>query len=241
MGQKANTATVSSRGSIGLGLAAGLMCLGLAACTGTYRAEIVGAVPDDYRLNHPITIEETLATFDIPVGRETRYLARGMEDNVLAFANGFLRSGSNAIAIVLPTGSANAATAAAISVQVEGILLSAGIPAPAIQYRSYPASALETQAPIRLAYVRIAAATAPCGPWTDNVARNYENVNYAAFGCATQQNFAAMVANPLDLLYPRVMTPPNAGRRHTVLENYQAGQPTATAHPQAATITGIDQ
>jgi pilus assembly protein CpaD len=149
----------------------------------------------------------------------------------LAFAHSFLSSGSRAISIVLPIGSANAVNAAAMSNQVEGVLISAGIPVAAIEYRSYSASAGETIAPIRLAYVRLAATTEPCGPWQDTLARNYENVNYEAFGCATQQNLAAMVANPLDLLYPRMMTPPNAARRSTVLGLYQAGQVTGAQTP----------
>ncbi len=86
--------------------------------------------------------------------------------------------------------------------------------------------------------MRLAAQTAACGPWTDNVARNYQNNHYAAFGCATQQNLAAVVSNPLDLLYPRMMTPPNAARRSGVLDAYQNGQRTGTNFPATATIGG---
>ena len=71
----------------------------------------------------------------------------------------------------------------------------------------------------------------PCGPWPDNVARNFNNQHYANFGCATQNNLAAMIANPLDLLYPRVMPPPNAARRGDVLQNYQNGHATDTDYP----------
>ena len=41
-------------------------------------------------------------------------------------------------------------------------------------------------------------------------ANTTENRNYFAFGCATQQNLAAIVDNPLDLLYPRGLTPADA-------------------------------
>ena len=212
-------------------LAIGLLCLSAAACSGTYRSAVVGAVPDDYRLNHPITISEGLATLDIPVGMETRYLPRGMEDNVTGFVRLFMQSGSAIIAIVLPAGSANAYAAAAIAVQIEQILLAASVPLELIQYRSYPAQPTETEAPIRLAFVQIMANASPCGPWPDNVARNFNNQHYANFGCATQNNLAAMIANPLDLLYPRVMPPPNAARRGDVLQNYQNGHAADTDYP----------
>ena len=70
---------------------------------------------------------------------------------------------------------------------------------------------------------RSRAKTAACGPWPDQIARNVENRNYYTFGCATQNNLAAMVDNPLDLLYPRGMTPPDATRRAVVLNKYGTG------------------
>ncbi len=125
------------RGAVKVAVAAGLVSIALTACTTSYREPIVGAVPEDYRVNHPITIGESLATLDVPVGVETRYLPRGMEGNVMAFANAFLQSGSTAIAIVLPTSSGNAAAAAAVSVEIEGILVASGILVAAIEYRTY--------------------------------------------------------------------------------------------------------
>ncbi|MCW5696041.1 MAG: CpaD family pilus assembly protein [Bauldia sp.] len=214
-----------------MALAIGLIGVSLAACSsaGTQRV-MVGAVPDDYRVNHPITISETLATMDVPVGRETPYLARGMDENILAFAASFLNARSPEIAIVLPSGAANTHNASSIALQIESIFLGAGIPSSAISFRAYPAHPGEAQAPIRLAYVRISAETAPCGPWPDDLSDDNDNRNYANFGCATQQNLAAMVSNPLDLLYPRVMTPPSAARRTGVLGAYESGADTGTAY-----------
>lgn len=205
-----------------------LLSFGVAACASANRVEVVGAVPDDYRVNHPITISETLATLDVPVGMETRYLPRGMEDNIAGFANSFMQSGTEILAIVMPSGSGNSYAISAVAVQIEQVFLGVGVPLASIQYRSYPSSGSETNAPIRLAFAQITANTAPCGPWTDNLSRNFQNRSYEAFGCATQNNLAAMVSNPLDLLYPRAMPPPNAARRDTVLGNYQDGQPTNT-------------
>lgn len=223
--------------------AIGLLGIGLAACSHGYTPEITGAVANDYRDNYPITISDQLATLDVPVGLDTRYLPEGMEDNILGFAAAFMQSGSNAFAIVLPAGSANAPATAAIALQIEDLLVQrAGVPASAIEFRSYPAQPTQN-APVRLAYVRLAASTRPCGNWNENLTRNPTNQNYANFGCATQQNLAAMVANPLDLLYPRMMTPPDAARRSTVLGNYQNGQATTTNYEGTfgLDITGIGQ
>jgi pilus assembly protein CpaD len=87
------------------------------------------------------------------------------------------------------------------------------------------------------------ASVAPCGDWTEDLARNYNNTNYTNFGCATQTNLAAMIVNPLDLLYPRLMTPPNAARRGGVLQNYQNGNATDTNYPGdfGGGIAGVGQ
>jgi type IV pilus biogenesis protein CpaD/CtpE len=44
------------------------------------------------------------------------------------------------------------------------------------------------------------------------------------YGCAYQNNVAAMVANPADLLRQRAELPPDANRRAGVIEAYRAGQ-----------------
>ena len=126
--------------------------------------------------------------------------------------------------VVAPSGSPNQNAAAAVAVQIEQVLRRAGVSPRAIEYRVYRAGPEERNAPVRIAYNDIAAHTAPCGPWPDQVAQSPDNRHYADFGCATQQNLAAMVASPLDLIYPRGMTPADAQRRATVLQAYREGK-----------------
>ncbi|MGL4289047.1 MAG: CpaD family pilus assembly lipoprotein [Phreatobacter sp.] len=67
-----------------------------------------------------------------------------------------------------------------------------------------------------------------CGQWPHDIGvgdglldnMNRPNWNH---GCASQQNFAAMVAQPSDLLRPRAETPIDATRRQTNLGRYRAG------------------
>lgn len=206
-------------------VAAGLIGLSLAGCK-TNRHEIVGAIPDDYRTSHPIVVGETLTTLDVPVGPETPHLTHAMKSNIRAFADNFLASGATALAIVTPTGSGNERAAQAMARQLAEVLEHAGVPARKIDYRHYSAEPIEAQAPVRLAYAHIRPQTKPCGPWEDQVAQSSENRHYEAFGCASQQNLAAMVANPMDLLYPRQTQTADGTRRSTVLERYRNGEPT---------------
>jgi pilus assembly protein CpaD len=210
---------------------AGGLIMALAGCAQRVSPyEVTGAIPDDYRTNHPITIEEKVETLDVPVSVDTARLTPEVRSNVAFFAQRFIESGTAIIAVVAPSGSPNQVAAAAVAVEVEDVLRRSGVNPRAIDYRVYRAGPAEKIAPVRIAFNHIAARTAPCGPWADQSSANSQNRNYEAFGCATQQNLAAMVDNPLDLLYPRGLSPADATRRATVLEKYRQGQSFTSDH-----------
>ena len=208
-------------------MASAALLLALAACKPVDSQTVTGStLPDDYRVSHPISIEEAVDTMDVPVGMNSQHLTAGMRSNVQGFGIKFLNSRSAVIAIVVPRGSANARVAGWLANEIQDALIGAGVAPKSIDIRSYRANKAEASAPIRLAYARIAAKTAACGPWQDSMMMRKDNTNYAAYGCATQQNLAAMVDNPLDLLYPRAMTPGDTTRRTRALENYRNGDVT---------------
>ena len=204
-------------------LAAGLMAA-LAGCTkSTQDTLITGGIPDDYRHNHPIAVEEMVQTMDIPVGQSSSRIPGPVLANIGGFAQKFIASGSTPIVVVAPSGSPNQAAAASIAVQTEQALRNSGVNPRSIEYRIYRAGPEERNAPVRIVFNGIVAHTAPCGPWPDQLSETAQNREYSAFGCATQQNLAAIVQSPLDLLYPRGLTPADATRRATALDAYRKG------------------
>ncbi|MCC6983698.1 MAG: CpaD family pilus assembly protein [Bauldia sp.] len=205
--------------------AAFLALVSVAGCfTDVDRNVIVGSIPQSYRDVHPITIGEQLSTFDVPVGQNSAHLTPAALANINGFAGDFMRSGSTMVAIVAPNGAANDIQAARIAGEVEYALINSGIPPSMIDHRVYQASPAETGAPVRLAFARINANVGPCGLWSDQATDTSENRNMANFGCSTQTNFAAVLDNPLDLLYPRGMTPVSPERRVAVLQGYRDGE-----------------
>jgi pilus assembly protein CpaD len=199
------------------------LLLGLAGCATDSGQDFVSAVPDDYRIAHPIMIDERLQTMDVPIGIDAG-LSTAMRGNVAGFAQRFRTSRSPVMAIVVPDGSPNEVNAVRMSHQIHDVLVGAGVPPSALDFRRYSAGKKESGAPIRLAYSKIGAHVEGCGAWTDKLEQSPANRNYGNFGCATQANLAAMVDNPLDLVYPREMTPPDAGRRYSVLDGYRKGE-----------------
>lgn len=184
----------------------------------------VGAVPDDYRTNHPIIVAEHEHTVDLPVASGDRKLTISMRETVRGAAQNYRSSASGAIRIMVPSGSANAGAASVLSTQVADVLRKEGVPGDRILSSPYPVTSPDDAAPIRIAFMAITASTGECGRWPeDMLADSTENKHWANFGCATQNNLAAQIANPGDLIAPRGMTPIDAERRSAVIEAYRAG------------------
>jgi pilus assembly protein CpaD len=63
------------------------------------------------------------------------------------------------------------------------------------------------------------------------------------FGCATQHNLAAMVADPRDLVAPRRVDAADAQRRMTVLDKYRKGQttPAEKTAAQSGTVADVNK
>ncbi|MCZ4289369.1 CpaD family pilus assembly protein [Hoeflea alexandrii] len=182
----------------------------------------VGAVPDDYRTNHPIIVAEKERTVDLPVASGDRRLSISMRETVRGAAQSYNSSASGAIRIMVPVGSVNAGAASVLSTQVADVLRKEGVPGDRILSSPYHVSSPEDAAPIRIAFMAVTASTGECGRWPeDMLANTTENKHYANFGCASQNNLAAQIANPGDLIAPRGMTPIDAERRSTVIEAYR--------------------
>ncbi|WP_143239360.1 CpaD family pilus assembly protein [Agrobacterium rosae] len=188
-----------------------------------------GAIPDDYRTRHPITLSEAQHSLDIPVSAGDNRLTVGMADNIKGFAQSYAATSSGVVQIQVPTGSANSAAASILKRQIRATLASSGIPAAKIVETPYRAAPSGDAAPIRLSYIAVTAMTGQCGQWPEDLSDNtYSNKNWYNFGCASQNNLAAQIANPMDLVGPRGMSPIDAERRSVVIGNYRAGKTTAT-------------
>jgi len=201
----------------------------LAGC-GTNKDNMsTGAIPDDYRTRHPITLNEVEHTLDIPIASGDHKPANGVQDSIGGFASDYLPTSSGTIQIMLPHGSANSGAAANVRAQIKKVLTARGVKSNRIIETSYQASPTGDAAPVRLSYVAITAVTNQCGEWPEDLQNNtFSNQNYHNFGCATQSNLAAQIANPMDLVTPRAMAPIDATRRSNVIGLYREGSDTST-------------
>lgn len=201
-----------------------LLATALAGCGSIGRDPIqVGSVPDDYRTRHPIVLSEQEQVLDVPVASGARELSVATLSNVEGFAAGFASAGTGVIYVMLPRGSANERAAAHVKGEILSAIATGGAARRSVIIQHYDATAHGPSAPVRLSYQGVEASTGPCGRWPDDLADTVENRNYHDFGCSSQSNLAKLVANPVDLLGPRKMSPIDATQRAAVIEDYQAG------------------
>jgi pilus assembly protein CpaD len=215
------------------------LSVALGACTNTTGEVVTASVPNDYRLRHPIAIQEADRSVVIFVGHARGGLSPSQRADVMGLAQTWVREGTGAIVADVPVDTPNSRAAANSFREVRALLAAGGVPPRGITLRHYHPDDPRTLATIRLSYPRIAAVAGPCGLWPEDLGpstlnNSYnENKPYYNFGCANQRNLAAMIDNPSDLVQPRPETPAYTARRTAAFEKYRKGESTTTTYPEA--------
>jgi pilus assembly protein CpaD len=216
------------------------LAVALSGCMHTgEEAATTASIPEDYRLRHPIAIEEANSSIVVFVGQGRGGLSAEQRADVMGLAQTWLHEATGAINADVPIGTPNARMAADSMREIHALLAAAGVPPRGIIVHQYHPENLRQMAAIRLSYPKISAEAGPCGLWPEDIGpsiknKGYvENKSYYNFGCSYQRNMAAMVENPADLVQPRSETPPYTMRRSIAFERYRKGATTATNYPEA--------
>jgi len=236
-----NLPSASKRGFAAAPFAAIWLALSLGACQHTEPDFYTGSVTADYRDRHPIRLVDGQRSLQILVGSGRAGLTATQRAQVASLGSDWRHEGTGYVVIETPAGAVNSAAAKATVREIKSLLHFAGVPPQATLLRQYQQPYREDLGAIRVTYTKIQAVAGPCGQWPDNLGPGLvgnerypllesENVPYWNFGCATQKNLAAAVANPEDLVQPRPETPAYASRRQTVVDKYRQGQDTSTVY-----------
>jgi len=223
------------------GIAAMITAAALLSSCGTTRPDhtTTGSIPDDYRRSHPITLAEAEHNLDVPLAAGERGLTPSTRDLIKGFAQDYASLSKGTIRIALPLNAANSPTALRLRGEIRKVLTDNEVPASRIVFTSYDAPAGNVSAPIRLGFIAVTAMTNECGQWPSDLVTGpsvIENRNYENFGCASQQNLAAQIANPNDLVGPRGMSPIDAQNRAAIIDEYRSGT-TSTDTSSSSTST----
>ena len=181
------------------------MSSALAACSNGELALDDTYVPVAHYERFPIEVTRG------PVRMEISSRHGTLQSSQINAISGFSRSassaGSSRITILRP--SAGGASGK-VARQTYQLLVQSGISPGMISQKTYPGPA---KGPVQLTYIRSVAVTKECGDWSSDMADTSSNEPYSNNGCSTQNNIAAMVVNPNDLVVPRQTTPVLAATR----------------------------
>jgi pilus assembly protein CpaD len=215
------------------------LAVALGACTHTNDAVTTASIPEDYRLRHPIAIEETNHSIVVFVGQGRGGLSALQRADVVELAQSWAHEGTGVISADVPVDTPNARAAADSFREIQSLLAAAGVPSRGLLVRRYRPEDPHQMPAIRLSYPKLAAVAGPCGLWPEDLGPSikdkgyYDNKSYYNFGCAYQRDMAAMIDNPSDLVQPRPETPSYTMRRSEAFEKYRKGTTTTTSYPEA--------
>lgn len=175
---------------------------------------------EDGARNHPILVEPSYKDLKVQFAAG----ADGMSsDDAVKFDNflaDYRAHGNGSLGISVPNGPASRAAityfgerAAATGISRDKILVSTR-------------DVANGDSRVDITYIAYTARTQACGDWSENESFTLDNSTPKRFGCSVQQNIAAMVADPRDLLGPGRMGPVDTARRATVMEKYEKGEVT---------------
>lgn len=173
--------------------------------------------------NGPTSEVDPDVAYPITVGPHMERLSVGPDASangkISTFASAYLASGNGSITVSAPSADAGR--------RVADRLAAAGVPRDRIVM-----GAMSQGNAVELSYVGYGASSPACNNWPDNIASTFDNLPTVNFGCSTQHNLAAQIADPRDLVTPQPMTPPDTERRMIVIEKWRKGEPTSSQKTQ---------
>ena len=111
-----------------LGALAGLSAA-LGACTFTGEEVVTASVPNDYRLRHPIAVQEANRSIVVFVGHARGGLSAPQRADVMGLARIWVQEGTGAIVADVPVDTPNARAAADSFQEIRALLAAGGVPA----------------------------------------------------------------------------------------------------------------
>ena len=175
---------------------------------------------------HPISVDRQMVTLILTPISGSGTLSDIDHVRLRTFADGYLNQGHGPLMIIAPQDHLDAHLMAG---NVERALQEIGVTAGAVKKTNY---AKATGRDVVLTYAHYVATPSACGVWTDTRRRDRKNLRSPNFGCATQNNLAAMIVDPHDLIAPADMTSPDSAIRIRGVRAFREGKKTSTATDQ---------
>ena len=202
----------------------GSLVLLAAACTMPY-IDIgnISEYSSDLRVQHPISVERSVATLTLAGAAGGVALSATEIARLNGFVGDYIANGHGQLVVTVPTTDREQALTKAK--RIVDHALDRGLRSGEVSLRVATAESSD-RVEIVLSYDTILVRLPECGDWSKESSHDMTNSVHSNYGCATQRNFALMIANPADLVAPRIIGLRDAARSNLVIQLYRAGEVT---------------
>lgn len=179
---------------------------------------------------HPISVDNQVVTLTIATDETTTDLSNVDRARLRSFVDAYLTNGHGPLTVTGPSGAGNDSDGHEASADIRQALHDAGVPWSAIHGATYRTG--EASNETILSFTRYVATASPCGVWKGIRKNQYKNLRSPNMGCATMNNYAAMIADPHDLIAPSSTSPRDGETVVRAIDLYRNGEVTASAIDQ---------
>jgi pilus assembly protein CpaD len=182
---------------------------------------------EDGAANHPINVEPSYQSLRLAYSAADQGVSPADQARFANFVSAYQAHGNGSIAVSAPAGTGSQAMIGFFAQRINDM----GVSKEHILVSTHDAPDGDQR--VEINYVSYQAHTEKCGDWSDDLAITADNLTPKNFGCAVQQNIAAQIADPRDLMQPRPSEDASAERRATVIGNYEQGKFTSAEKRKA--------
>lgn len=212
---------------------------GFSACASPFNGEPQALTIEE---QHPITVEQQVVTMTVAVDRSLSDLSAIDKARLKAFADTYFTRGHGPVTITAPSGGGQVDFyGQQVVADIRDALYAEGLDYAAMQGASYRLSPNQNDPEVIISFSNYVASPSACGAWDEEYYRRSHNLRTKNFGCAQQNNLAAMVADPRDLTGERRLGNPDAAREAGVYGKYIRGEVTSSEAEESSEISASDQ
>ncbi len=177
---------------------------------------------------HPISVDSQTVTLTIESDPSTSDVSSVDHARLRAFAEAYMLDGHGPLTITAPSGTGGDLDGQEAAADIRQALHEAGVPWSALAGATYRTSGGSENPKLIISYTHYVATPSECGIWTDVRSRDYRNLRTPNLGCATMNNYAAMIADPHELIAPAGTDPRDGEAVVRGINAYRAGEVTAS-------------
>ena len=187
----------------------------------------------DGAFNHPIRVEPSYQSIKLYYSPADAGIQPTDQARFNGFVSNYEAHGNGSIAVSAPSGMNSQAMIGFFAQRINEL----GVSKDHILVATHDSPDGDMR--VEINYVSYQARTDKCGDWSEDLDYTALNDTPRNFGCAEQQNIAAQIADPRDLIAPRGMDPADGARRASVVSNYEQGK--VTQADKHTSDSGVEQ